>query len=303
MQPDPDEDHNRNRNIIASPRNPRLRTLAQWIKSPRHRRRNRVVVLEGEHLVRAWLDAGRPLRELWVIEECRTVPAVMALLRRIHAEADLGLKVGAGSDSSSDSSSGSMTCALTCAGCSIHHVSVALLGPITTLPSPPSVIAVAAAVEERLPGRIGDDVLVLDRVQDPANVGAIIRTAAAAGLRRIVTTPGTAECWSPKALRAGMGGQFRLAIHESIAWPTLRAALDVPVTGLVAHGGRALHHADLRAPRAWLFGNEGQGIDADVDADLDERLTIDQTQGVESLNVAAAFAVCAFEQRRQRSTA
>ena len=142
---------------------------------------------------------------------------------------------------------------------------------------------------------------MLDRVQDPGNVGAILRTAAAAGVQTLLTTPGTAACWAPKVLRAGMGGHFVLDIVENVAPEALQAlAAYLPLAGTVLQGGQSLYGTDLRSPLAWVFGNEGEGIAPALQERLGLRLTIPQEAGVESLNVAASAAVCLFEQRRQR---
>jgi TrmH family RNA methyltransferase len=122
-------------------------------------------------------------------------------------------------------------------------------------------------------------------------------------VRQVVTTPQTAWCWSPKVLRAAMGGHFALRIHESVPWERLRPVIRIPVAGALAHGGKAIYASDLRPLCVWVFGNEGEGIAEAIERQLDWRVTIPQAGGVESLNVAAAAAVCLFEQRRQRLTA
>jgi TrmH family RNA methyltransferase len=175
-----------------------------------------------------------------------------------------------------------------------------LFDTLGTMPSPAPVLALVATPQPALPDRLDQDTVVLDRVQDPGNVGAILRSAAAAGITRVMTTPETAWCWSPKVLRAAMGGHFALSIHESQPWTVLARLLDIPVAGALAHGGRSLYQVDLRAPCVWVFGNEGEGLAPEIEQRLDWRLTIPQSSQVESLNVAAAAAVCLFEQRRQR---
>ena len=117
----------------------------------------------------------------------------------------------------------------------------------------------------------------------------------------MLTTAGTAACWAPKVLRAGMGGHFVLDIHENIPLEQLNARVGaLPLAGTVLQDGQSLYDTDLRRPLAWVFGNEGEGIDPALQAQLGCRLTIPQDPGVESLNVAASAAVCLFEQRRQR---
>ena len=120
-------------------------------------------------------------------------------------------------------------------------------------------------------------------------------------MQTLLTTPGTAACWAPKVLRAGMGGHFVLDIVENVAPEALQAlAAHLPLAGTVLQGGQSLYGTDLRSPLAWVFGNEGEGIAPALQKWLGLRLTIPQAAGVESLNVAASAAVCLFEQRRQR---
>ena len=184
-----------------------------------------------------------------------------------------------------------------------------LFSELDLLPSPSPVLAVVDIPQPEWPGFLQDehaqpcttDLVILDRVQDPGNVGAIIRTAAAAGIRTLITTAGTAACWAPKVLRAGMGGHFVLDLYENVPPGALQTlATHLPLAGTVLDGGQSLYTTDLRAPLAWIFGNEGEGITPALQTMLGVRLTIPQVPDVESLNVAASAAVCLFEQRRQR---
>ena len=177
-----------------------------------------------------------------------------------------------------------------------------LFDQLDIMPSPSPMLAVVETPRPALPASAPDhDLVILDRIQDPGNVGTILRTAAAAGIRTVLTTAGTAACWAPKVLRAGMGGHFVLEIHENIPLEQLRAQVGaLPLAGTVLQDGQSLYATDLRRPLAWVFGNEGEGIDPELQARLGCRLTIPPDPGVESLNVAASAAVCLFEQRRQR---
>jgi TrmH family RNA methyltransferase len=144
------------------------------------------------------------------------------------------------------------------------------------------------------------DSLLLDGVQDPGNAGALLRVAAAAGVRNIVATPGTVALWSPKVLRGGQGAHFRLHIMEEVAVPAVRVMLPMPWFGAAAHAGAALWSTDLAAPVIGLaVGSEGGGLTPEAVALCDRLLTIPLATGVESLNVTAAAAICLFERRRQ----
>ena len=135
---------------------------------------------------------------------------------------------------------------------------------------------------------------------------AIIRSAAASGVDAVVTGPGTAAVWSPKVLRAGMGGHFALRILEGVAPEALREAYEGRIAAADARGGRDLYDESafgFSGPVCWIFGAEGPGVSERALAVSDVRLYIPIDGRVESLNVSAAAAVCLFEMRRRRRIA
>lgn len=272
---------------ISSSSNPKWRHLRELLESARERRRSGQTVLEGWHLLDAWLATGRPIRQLVIPQ------------RTLQQLAGVPASDGDDIDESVEHSSPVQVAA------NAHWLILddRLFGELDLLPSPSPVLAVVDTPRPLLPARLGEggDIIVLDRVQDPGNVGAILRTAAAAGVQTLLTTPGTAACWAPKVLRAGMGGHFVMDIVENVAPHALQALVThLPLAGTVLQGGQSLYGTDLRSPLAWVFGNEGEGIAPALQERLGLRLTIPQAAGVESLNVAASAAVCLFEQRRQR---
>lgn len=133
--------------------------------------------------------------------------------------------------------------------------------------------------------------VVLDRVQDAGNVGSILRSASAFGFRQVIAVKGSAALWSPKVLRAGMGAHFALDLIEGVD-PAELEALQVPVLVTSSHAGDWLHRAALPWPCAWVMGHEGQGVSPVLEARSALRIRIAQPGGEESLNVAAAAAIC-----------
>lgn len=133
--------------------------------------------------------------------------------------------------------------------------------------------------------------LVLDRVQDAGNVGSILRSSAAFGFTQVLSIKGSAALWSPKVLRAGMGAHFALRLHEGLA-PQALDALQVPLLATDVHQGDWIHRAELPWPCAWVMGHEGQGVAPDIASRASRRIRIAQPGGEESLNVAAAAAIC-----------
>jgi TrmH family RNA methyltransferase len=140
-------------------------------------------------------------------------------------------------------------------------------------------------------------------IQDPGNLGAIVRAAEAGGATAVVTTPGSADPFGWKALRGAMGSAFRLPIAraESIAALVADAKRHgLRVVASVGHGGTALTDAPLTGPALLLVGSEGQGLPADAIAAADDRVSVPMAPPVESLNVAVAAALLVYEARRQR---
>jgi TrmH family RNA methyltransferase len=133
--------------------------------------------------------------------------------------------------------------------------------------------------------------VILDRLQDAGNVGAILRCAAAFGFPQVLALKGTAALWSPKVLRAGMGAHFGLHLVEGLEASALEA-LRVPIVATSSHAGEWLHRAVLPWPCAWAFGHEGQGLGQEIASRAGAAVRIVQPGGEESLNVVAAAAIC-----------
>jgi TrmH family RNA methyltransferase len=170
----------------------------------------------------------------------------------------------------------------------------ALFASLSGLESPARMGFVVAWLAEK---QVLSDVptVVLDRLQDAGNVGAILRCASAFGCRQVLAVKGTAALWSPKVLRAGMGAHFGLKLFESVSEAEV-AALQVPILTTSSHEGPFLHEmlrrGDLPSPCAWVFGHEGQGVSAALMAMAHQPVRIAQPGGEESLNVATAAAIC-----------
>jgi TrmH family RNA methyltransferase len=150
-------------------------------------------------------------------------------------------------------------------------------------------------------GELRRSAVVLDNLQDPGNLGSILRSAAAAGIEHVYCSAGTASAWSPKVLRAGMGAHFLLEIFEGIDLVDLVRNSRLPVIATSSHVKQRLYDLDLNRPVAWLFGHEGQGVAPGLLEQATHQIAIPHLGAVESLNVAASAAVCFFEQVRQKA--
>jgi TrmH family RNA methyltransferase len=146
-------------------------------------------------------------------------------------------------------------------------------------------------------------VVLMAGVQDPGNVGTIVRSAEAFGATGVVAARGTADPWSPKALRASAGSALRLPLLRGMAIPILLAQLriaHVRIFAASAKSGVALPEADLREAAAILIGGEGAGLSPEIERSADARISIPMSEAVESLNAGVAASVVLFEAARQR---
>jgi TrmH family RNA methyltransferase len=119
----------------------------------------------------------------------------------------------------------------------------------------------------------------------------MLRSAAAFGFCQVIALKGTAALWSPKVLRAGMGAHFGLQLIEGVE-PDVLLALSAPLVVTSSHEGGVLGQTRLPMPCAWVMGHEGQGVSAHLMALASVKVRIAQPGGEESLNVAAAAAIC-----------
>jgi RNA methyltransferase, TrmH family len=250
---------------VESRANPTLTLVRRLLDDPGAYRKLGRVWLEGEHLVRAALERGYPLREVLVAR------------------------------SSEDDA---RFAALRAAATRVLVVDDALWRGLGSLPSAVPIAALAAAPEPQSIAP-GQGAVVLDRIQDAGNLGSILRSAAAFGVAQVLALKGCASAWSPKVLRAGMGAHFALRLIESVDESDLEQ-LRLPLLATLPQAQHELAQLVLPQPCAWVFGHEGQGIAPTLLARCAERIRIPQPGGEESLNVAAAAAVCLYESLRQR---
>ena len=160
---------------------------------------------------------------------------------------------------------------------------------------------IAAEIEIPKAAQAKGDHVFLEGIQDAGNVGTILRTAAAFGVAAVVLDRACADPWSPKVLRAAAGGHFALAISQV---PDLKAAVEQFKGQRICttvKGGVDLRTVELSRPLGWIFGSEGGGVTPDLQKAASIRVTIPMERNSESLNVAAAAAICLYEEGRERT--
>lgn len=255
------------KNIISRD-NPTYKQLKKLAESSRERRKTGHTLLDGVHLVEAYLAAGG-------------VPDLLAVSASGMASAECAALLAA---------------AQTAQKVVLGDALFAEISPVETPTGLLALIAVPHAAAPENP----EFCLLLEDIQDPGNLGSILRSAAAAGAQVAWLSTGCADAWSPKVLRAGMGAHFALAIEERVDLAAKLAAFRGLSVATGLHAEKSLYDLDLRGPVAFLIGNEGAGLSPALQGAASETVTIPMPGRIESLNAAAAAAVCLFERVRQR---
>ena len=255
---------------ITSRDNPAYKELKHLATSSQARRKSGRTLLDGVHLCQAYLDLrGSPVHCI-VAEPSLANAEVAAIVDR-------------------------------CEQARVHVTSLpeALYNALSQVEHGVGVLFLIDTPERAAPPALTVNSVLLDNLQDPGNVGSILRSAAAAGVQQVFCAPGTAFCWSPKVLRAAMGAHFVLDIFENADLTALVRGAAIPVLATSGYAESRIYDVDLRGPVAWVFGHEGQGVSDELLNLATRRVVIPHLGKVESLNVAACAAVCFFEQLRQ----
>jgi len=246
--------------VIGSRDNPRVRRWTKLLTDASFRRSEKRVIVEGPHLVTEALHAGLP------------VALIVSETGMKRAEIQAMLEKGTG-----------------------EPVVLAdrLFGIVTDAETPQGIAAEIAIPE----GNVDPEKpsVFLEGVQDPGNVGAILRSAAAFGVGEMVLDRACADAWSPKVLRAAMGGHFRLAIRQVAELGKALETFEGTTVCTVSNAGIPLREAELRGRLGWIFGAEGRGVSDPIVRRAAARVTIATAPGTQSINVAAAAAICLYE--------
>ncbi|TCM59726.1 TrmH family RNA methyltransferase [Acinetobacter calcoaceticus] len=253
--------------FLESRDNPKIKHLRGLIQQGSFRKKQGQTVLEGSHLCEAWLDQDRKINSIFSTEVALQHPDLEALIAQEP--------------------------------CNIFVISEALYKDLSPLGNTVACLAVIDLPQSSQSLDFSRDTLILENIQDPGNVGTILRSAAAAGIEQIIATTGTAALWSPRVLRAGMGAHFSVQTFENISTEQALAQFKIPVFVTSSHEAESLYDQDLKKACVWVVGNEGQGV-SEFALKNAKAVAIPQPGGQESLNVAIAGSICLFEMVRQR---
>lgn len=254
---------------ITSRDNPFFKSLQKLSTSARERREAGQTLLDGAHLLRAYLDSGNKPVHLLINEQALQDAEIVSLLDN-------------------------------CSEVPQTQLDDALFAQLSELKTPNGLLALIAIPPAKVPVAHCQFALLLEDIQDPGNIGSILRSAAAAGCDAVFLSQGCADAWSPKVLRAGMGGHFALSLHESADLLQVAAEFTGKILAASLHAEKSLYDSNLRGKLAFAIGNEGAGLSPALLVAAAQHFIIPMPGKMESLNAAAATAVCLFEAVRQR---
>jgi TrmH family RNA methyltransferase len=256
---------------VRSRANPVFRSLRRLKESARERRRENLAILDGAHLVEAYAVRSGAPKLLAVSESALAMPAIRTLLEKLGSVDTVVLEPQLFRE----------------------------IAPVTT---PSGILAVIHIPVSRPAALDVECCVLLEDIQDPGNLGAILRTASAAGARQVLLSKGCADAWSPRVMRGAMGAHHALAICEHADLAEFARSYRGRVVAADAKATNRIFDLDLRGPTAFAMGNEGAGLSVALRKAAHTRASIPMAPGVESLNVAAAAAICLFERVRQLKT-
>lgn len=254
---------------ITSADNARFKALLKLAHSSRERRQQGLSLLDGIHLIAAYRDHIGSPAQLVVSSTGLEDAEIQALLHTLEQ-------------------------------CELLVLGDALFKQLSTVETPTGVLAAIRTPRAPEIPRDIDTCVMLEDIQDPGNLGSILRTTAAAGVEHVFLSKSSVHAWSPRVLRAGMGAHFMLRLHEQCDLPAVMRAFSGKVIATSQRAKKSIFDVDLSGKVALLFGSEGAGLSAALANAAYETVAIPMPGKVESLNVAAAAAVCLFERARQR---
>lgn len=255
---------------IQSRGNPFFRELVKLSGSARQRSQSGLTLLDGAHLLKAYLDNGKRPRHILLRATALQDREISDLLER---SADVP----------------------------VSQLDARLFAELSELKTPTGIIALIEIPQPDTPVGQSQFALLLEDIQDPGNLGSMLRSAAAAGCDSVFLSRGCADAWSPKVLRAAMGGHFALRIHENQDLQGVAGLFAGTLVAASLQATHSLYDCDLGGKIAFMVGNEGAGLSAAMLDLATHKVTIPMPGRVESLNAAAATAICLFEAVRQRS--
>jgi TrmH family RNA methyltransferase len=254
---------------ITSSDNPFYKELNKLASAARQRSKLGQTLLDGAHLLAAYMASGKLPLHIIVTEAAQHDAEISSLLKKLPEVP-------------------------------ITQLDNALFAELSELKTVSGLLALIAVPQLKALPQNSNFCLLLENIQDPGNLGSMLRSAAAAGCDAVFMSKGCADAWSPKVLRAAMGGHFLLALHEDVDLLEVASLFTGEVFAAALGAKTSIFASSLRGKIAFAMGNEGAGL-SDALLEKSIPMTIPMPGKVESLNAAAATAICLFEAVRQRS--
>ncbi len=265
-------------NFISSHQNSLIKKVKKLGESARFRKKENIILLDGIHLIQEFLkkdssqaqnDRCKNIRNILVTEKFEQNPE----FRDLEAKYKISHKISVVAD----------------------HIS----GKITPNASPSGIITLITKPKTESIKKDYDFILLLDGIQDPGNMGTILRSAAATGVQAVFGSPECVDLWSPKVLRSAMGGHFHIDIFDNFSLETIKENFSGNIYGAFMDGEN-IFKEDFTEKTAFIMGNEGAGISPKVEIICNKRISIPMENKVESLNVGTATTICCYEKYRQK---
>lgn len=254
---------------ISSSQNPLVKKLVQLSNKQSFRNKQGLTIIEGVHLASEWLKTfGSP--EICIVSSSSKSFEVEQVIKKCE---ELGVEI-----------------------VELEHNIYTKISPV--IEGVGILFVVKTSTFQDVDFR--KDTIFLEKIQDPGNLGTILRSAVGFGVEQIICSKGTVSAWSPKVLRSGMGAHFKLKIFENQDLNLLVDKMQVPVFATSLRAEKSIYDEDFTIKTAWIFGNEGSGVSSELLSEIENQVMIPQVGEIESLNVAMAATVCLAEQSRQR---
>jgi TrmH family RNA methyltransferase len=256
--------------LITSLKNPKVQWVKRLLRKSKYRSEDQAFVVEGVRLIEDVITSGWGIKQIFFSNELNE--RGMLIVKRCEES-----------------------------GVETDRVDVRVIRGISDTMHPQGIVAVVAKETLPLPDRL-DFVLILDQLRDPGNVGTILRSSAAANVQAVFLTPGSADVYSPKVLRSGMGAQFRVPVLHT-EWDEIndhRTRSNFHIFLASSNGEKYYHEAEFDQPLALVIGGEAEGASTRAFVIANSVIKIPMPGETESLNAAVAAGILLFEVVRQR---
>ena len=252
-----------NRQIISSRGNQHFKHLKKLNESPRYRHEVQQTILDGIHLIESYAERfGAP--DSVALIEGSNIDKIAPYLNE---------------------------------DTQLLEFPASLFSEIAPVISPTGILASINIPRIEIPKK-QNCILLLEDIQDPGNLGSILRSASASGVDLVYLSDHCADLWSPKLLRGGQGAHFHLPCIEKAIFSDITKTFTGKIFATTLNG-KSIFKENLKGPVAFIFGNEGSGLQSET-LDLTSHIIhIPMQKGIESLNVSAAVSVCLYEKYRQ----